>query len=112
MDAKRYRGLAASGNYIGLDSPDLQCCAEDAAEWVLLKRLARYLIHAPQLVFEYKSEESGDGGIIVYTDSDWCSWCTTCRYTSGGVLCVATHVVKTCSTTHGRVALSSADTKV
>lgn len=64
-DAKRHRGLAARANYVGLGRPDSQFCTKEACrstsiarekDWVLLKRIAKYLIHAPEVVIEYKSE--------------------------------------------------------
>lgn len=56
--------------------------------WVLLKRIARYLVHAPDFVIEYKFEQSAEQGTVLYTDSDWGSCRITRRSTSGGVLCI------------------------
>lgn len=116
-DAKRYRGLAARANNVGLDRPGLLFCAKEACrsmskpwekDWVLLKRIAWHLIHRPELVNDNKFDRPCDEGIVMYTDSGWCSCRATRRSTSGGVLCVGGHVVRTWSAAQGRVALSSA----
>lgn len=59
-DAKRYRGLAARANYGRLGWPDLQFCAKEACrpmalekDLVLLKMIAKYMVHAPEAVIEY-----------------------------------------------------------
>lgn len=55
---------------------------------VFLKRMARYLVHAPEFAIEHGFEQSAEEGIVVYTDIDWGSCRTTGRSTSGGVICV------------------------
>lgn len=74
--------------------------------WLFFKRIARYLVHEQALVIECGSEESADGGTVVYSDRDWESCRTTRRYMRGGVLCAGGHVVKTWSATRGHLALS------
>lgn len=37
-------------------------------DWTLLRRMARYLIRAPELVIEYKFEESCDEGIVMHRE--------------------------------------------
>lgn len=76
-----------------VDRPDLQFSAKEACpsmtkpmekDWVPLKRLARYMIRAPELVVEYGFVGSADdGGEVVHTVVDWGSCGTTCRSLSG-----------------------------
>ena len=48
----------------------------------------------------------------VYTDSDWAGCSKTRRSTSGGVIKIGSHVVKTWSRTQKAVALSSGEAEV
>ena len=58
-EATQYRALAARLNYRALDRTDMQFATKEVAKymatphqahWILLKRLARYLIGAPRFV--------------------------------------------------------------
>ena len=57
-----FRAVAARGNYIGPDRPEVQFAAKEICRWMsaptecgvaALKRLGRYLVGHRRLVFEY-----------------------------------------------------------
>ena len=61
--------------------------------WKKLRRLARYLIGRPRMVYQYPwqgEEETLDG----YSDSDWAGCRVTGKSTSGGVVMVGEHYIK------------------
>ena len=73
-----------------------------------MKRLARYLKGNGRLVTKYawQGEESQ---ILGYSDSDWAGCRQTGKSTSGGVIMLGSHMVKSWSTTQANVALSSGE---
>ena len=115
-----YRAGAARINYLSMDRPDLQHSSKSAAQhmsspcakgWRKLKRIGRYLIKSPNMVqlfpFEKKSNMVyGDG------DSDWAGEREDRKSTSGGVLRIGSHVVKTWSSTQQTISLSSAESEL
>ena len=116
-DAKVYRAVAARLNYLGPDRPDMQYAIKEAArcmsaprecDWILLKRMGRYLIHRPRLVIEFpwqKRPSCLDG----YTDSDWGGCTKSRKSTSGAVIMVGRHMIKGYSKQQKVIALSSAE---
>ena len=78
-EATQYRALAARLNYLALDRADIQFATKEVARymatpsegnWLLLKRMGRYLKDNPRLVqvFRWQVDERA---IRTYTDSDW-----------------------------------------
>ena len=73
--------MAARANYLGLDRPDIQYTTKEICRnmskpqkkhWEKLKRLARYLVMYPKLVWKFKDDErSSEDWLDVYSDSDW-----------------------------------------
>ena len=55
-----FRAIAARGNYLAMDRPDIQYAAKEICRWmaapteasVALKRLGRYLQGSPRLIFK------------------------------------------------------------
>ena len=120
QDATKYRGLAARANFLSQDRADLQYATKEVArrmatprvgDWNLLKRLGRYLVGAPRVVYEYPWQ-SAVQNCEGYIDSDWGGCKGSRRSTSGGVLMSGLHVLKTWSTTQATVALSSAEAEL
>ena len=72
-----------------------------------MKRLARYLLQHPQATIEYDGR--GEGGIQVYTDSDWAGCRKSRRSTSGGIMLVDGGCVKNWSSTQATIAQSSGE---
>ena len=116
-DARLFRGVAARLYYLGPDRPDMQYAIKEAArcmasprqcDWPLLKKIGRYLLYRPRLILRYKWQKR-PGCIDGYTNSDWAG-CTQSRIsTSGGVIMVGHHVVKSYSKQQKVLALSSAE---
>jgi hypothetical protein len=77
------------------------------AAWEALKRLCRYLVGLPRMIFHYKWQriEHAD----VYTDTDWAGCPRTRKSTSGGCVIVGSHAVKSWSSTQTSIALSSGE---
>ena len=79
--AKRYRSIAAVVNYMSIDRPDLQFAASvlgrsmsrpTVAAEARLKKVARYLVSHPRVVYSYPAGKvDRDAEIIAWSDSDW-----------------------------------------
>ena len=119
-DAKLFRSVAAILNYMSIDRPDVQYAVKETArlmarprvcDWRPLRKIARYLIHRPRvaLIFNWQRRQSQIDG---YTDSDWAGCTTTCKSTSGGVLMIGRHLLKTYSRQQKTIALSSAEAEL
>ncbi len=116
----QYRGLAARANYLAQDRVDIQFAVKEIArrmaapvnrDWLLLKRLARYLLGAPRSITHY-CWQNKPTSVQVYVDSDWSGCKTTARSTSGGAAQCGWHSIKTWSTTQTVVALSSGEAEL
>jgi hypothetical protein len=75
-----------------------------------LKRLARYLVRAQRvkLMFRYISSEEAKK-VTVHSDTDFAGCRKTRKSTSGGVLMISSHLIKSWSTTQSVIALSSGE---
>jgi hypothetical protein len=118
-EARKFRGLAARANYLGQDRADLQFAAKEVCrkmsspkdtDWRKLKRLARYLITYPRVIWRFTDDEhTGNEVIDVFSDSDWAGDKRTRKSTSGGVVAIAGGAIKSWSSTQGTIALSSGE---
>ena len=88
-----FRAVAARANYLAADRPDRQYAAKEVCRWMAkptelamqdLKRFARYLVGTPSFVWHYKWQKQG--GLDVYTDTDWAGCIRTRKSTSGGCI--------------------------
>ena len=116
-DDRKYRSLVASVNYMATDQPDLQFACKEAcremsaptgASWQKLKRLGRYLVGRQEVVWQFPWKEDR-GGWKVWVDSDWAGDLETRKSTSGGIISLGPHCVKTWSSTQSSPALSSCE---
>jgi hypothetical protein len=107
-------------NYLAPDRMDLAYSVKEAArsmagpkhaDWEKLKRLGRYLIARPRLVYKFEWQKGNDR-ITMYTDSDWAGDKSTCKSTSGGIAMRGTHVIKSYSKQQRTIALSSAEAEL
>ena len=80
-------------------------------DWLLMKRIGRYLLGAPRLVQRYHWQERPKA-VTTCVDSDWAGCRRTCRSTSGGVCKLGAHVLSFWAATQGVVALSSAEAEL
>ena len=118
-EAKRYRRLAATINYLAMDRPDLQFTASvlgrtmarpTERSWANLKRAARYLKAHPTVILEYPEAELIDVKMAVaYSDSDWAGCKASRRSTSGGMVTLGGAVLRSWSNRQATIALSSGE---
>ena len=118
-DAKRYRGLAATINYLASDRPDLQFTASvlgrtmarpTQQSWANLKRAARYLKRHSRVVFEYPDAVWEDVRTLVgYSDSDWAGCKQSRRSVSGGMVTLGGTILKSWANRQATIALSSGE---
>ena len=119
-EATRYRGIAARLNFLAQDRVDLQYACKEASrrmakpqrsDWAILKRIGRYLVGCPRYI-QKLPWQSVPVRLDTFTDSDWAGCKATCRSTSGGVVRLGEHCLKTWSSTQATVALSSAEAEL
>jgi hypothetical protein len=117
FDESVYRSVAARGNYLAQDRPDLQYAMKEVCrnmskptkdDWPLVKRVARYLLNSPRLVLNMRKQALPDK-IVVWTDSDYAGCTRTRKSTSGGLIMFGSHCIKSWSSTQDVVALSSGE---
>ena len=72
-----------------------------------LKRLGRYLIGRPRLVFRYPFQSASH--VDCYSDTDWAGCPKTRKSTSGGCLMLGGHLLKSWSSTQPSISLSSGE---
>jgi len=111
-----FRASAARANYLAADRVDCQYSAKEVCRWMskpttsawnALKRMVRYLVGLPRLVFRF--EDQTIDAIDVYTDSDWAGCSRTRKSTTGGCIMLGRHMVKSWSSTQTGIALSSGE---
>ena len=119
-EATRFRAVAARANYLAADRPDIQYSVKEicrrmarpvAGDWQKLVRLGRYLKGSPRCVLEYQWQESC-GAPAGYSDSDWAGDRKTGKSTSGGIIMMGCHLIKSWSRTQDSVTLSSAEAEL
>jgi hypothetical protein len=117
LEATSFRALAARLNYVSQDSPDLQFAAKEVCRemakptgrsWRRLKVLARFMLERDAVVWKFSWQEEAPE-FLIFSHSDWAGCRRTRRSTSGGVVFVGEHCLKTWSSTQAPIALSSAE---
>ena len=76
-----------------------------------LKRLGRYLVKFPRLVYHYPFQEEVKE-LDVYVDTDHAGCLRTRKSTSGGCVMIGSHLIKAWSSTQPGQALSSGEAEV
>ena len=119
-EAKRHRELAARAKYLAQDRIDIQFATKEICRGMCtpckgdvkkLRRLARYLITVPRMVMNYYWQQDGRQ-MAGYTDSDFAGCRTAAKSTSGGVLTIGSHYIKSWSSTQKTIALSSGEAEL
>ena len=114
-----FRAIAARINFLAQDCLDLQFPAKEVCRemsgptrrfWGKSKKLARYLVQRHALVYRFEWQEDGHA-ITLYTDSDWAGCRRARKSTSGGVIMIGRHCIKSWSSTQRPLALISAETE-
>ena len=119
-EATRFRAVAARANYLAADRPDIQYSVKEICrkmskpvrgDWQKLVRLGRYLKGSPRCVLEY-AWQGRCGAPQGYSDSDWAGDRKTGKSTSGGLVMIGGHLIKSWSRTQDSVTLSSAEAEL
>ncbi len=119
-DATRYRAIVARLNYMAADRLDIQYAVKEVARnmstprqshWSALRRIGLYLQGRPRLVMKYPWQKSLSMA-VTYTDSDWAGCRKTGKSTSGGIVTIGGHIIKSYSRQQRTVALSSAEAEL
>lgn len=114
-----FRSCAARANYLSLDRPDVafatkELCrrmrAPTCGDLQMLRKVARYLLGSPRLLYRYTWQAKA--GLRTYTDTDFAGCLDTRRSTSGGCIFYGNHMIKHWSTTQKVVTLSSAEAEL
>ncbi len=114
-----FRGAAARSNYLAADRVDVQFAAKEICRWMsspteqswaAMKRLCRYLVGLPRMVCTFNFQEAK--GIEVYTDTDWAGCPRTRKSTSGGLVMLGRHLIKSWSSTQASISLSSGEAEL
>ena len=123
-EATMFRALSARANFLAQDRPDInfstkELCREfsqpNQKSFLRLKRLIRYLVGLPRLVFEYKFPPKGQApatSIDLFCDTDFAGCRETRRSTSGGVALINGKNVKHWAKTQSTIALSSGEAEL
>ena len=97
-----YRALSARANCLAQDRPDIDVSTKELCRvfaipnrdsYAKLKRVVRYLIGVPRLVYVYDWQAMPEG-LDVYTDTDIAGRKTTRRSTSGCTVMFGTHCIR------------------
>ena len=76
-----------------------------------LRRLARYLVAYPRIVWHFPWQEEV-GNVHAFSDSDWAGCRVSAKSTSGGVLMRGRHCLRLYSVTQKNITLSSAEAEL
>ena len=113
--AIRYRRLAARANFIAVDRQDIQLAVKELARgmacpkesnWMALLRLAKYLKKRTRYAIWFKYQPATKN-LVASTDADWAGEASTRKPTSGGLIQLGQHVLKSWSSTQNVIALSN-----
>ena len=120
-DSTLYRACVARANFLSQDRSDIQYATKELSrkmsnpnhqDMIRLKRLGRYLKGRPRSVIKYdyqNMDESGQLVVKAYTDTDFAGCQRAKKSTSGGVIMMGSHTIKTWSSTQAVIALSSGE---
>jgi hypothetical protein len=116
---KWFRSGAARANYLAMDRPDLSFATKElcrrmsapvSADASALRRVVRYLVDEPRLVYSFAWQQHGE--FRAFVDTDFAGCLRTRKSTSGGCAMLGSHLVKHWSTTQKVVTLSSGEAEL
>ena len=122
MNAERttlFRSLVMRAQFLGQDRADIaesvksltrKMKSPTEADFKDLKRLGRYLISKPRVINMFESQRESKT-IKVFCDSDHAGCLLTRRSTTGLVITVGKHTIKTTSNLQSTIALSSGESE-
>ena len=119
QDATLYRACVARGNFMSQDRSDIQYAVKELSrkmskpnvgDMAKLKRFGRYLVARPRSIVKLKYQEACQNiEITAFTDTDFAGCRKTRKSTSGGIIMIGKHTLKTWSLTQSVIALSSGE---
>ena len=116
-EAFRFRAIVARGNYLAQDRTDVQYAVKELSrrmptpkecDWVSAKRLGRYLIGRTRSVLHFGYQDN-QSEVVVWSDTDFAGCRNERKSTSGGVVMLGSHCLKSWSLTQKVIALSSGE---
>jgi hypothetical protein len=116
---KQYRSCVMRAAYLAQDDPSINEATKNLARnmncpleahWTALKRLARYLLKYPMTANVMKQQKMPNT-IRVYVDTDHAGCAITRRSTTGMVMMLGMHTVKTACNLQSTIALSSGESE-
>lgn len=116
-EATGFRARAAGANCLALDKPDVSFATKDPCRCFAapnstaveaFKRLVKYLVTRPRLVWEFFNEQPCSE-LTTSVDADYAGCLVTRRSTSGGVAQRSKHLLKHWSATQPTMTLSSGE---
>jgi len=116
-ESTRYRAVTARGMYLSQDRSDIQYAVKELSRHMsaptkkdmrALTRLCRYLVGKPRLVnrFEYQRRVEK---LTIWGDTDFAGCRETRKSTTGGLVQLGGHLLKSWSVTQSVIALSSGE---
>jgi hypothetical protein len=118
--AHSFRRIAARCNYLAMDRPDIQYSVKEVCRDMSkptsgslrrLKRIGCYLKRKPRLIWKFDTQEE-QYIMNVYTDANWAGCRKTRKSTSGGVIMLGMHCLRTWAKTQAVRAKSSAESEL
>ena len=98
----RFRRLIAGANFLSIDRPDIQYAVKELSSDMAnpcvqhgkgIVRLGKSLKHKPRCIINYNTQQRGLL-LNTFTDSDWAGDVRTRKSTSGGMVCIGDHCVR------------------
>ena len=118
--ATKFRRVVARGNFLCQDRMDIQYATKEVARgmavprqshWEKLIRLAKYLLGKKRYVLKFGYQKQVYA-LNCFGDSDFAGEIDTRKSTSGGLMCLGDHPIKTWSSTQSVVALSTGEAEM
>ena len=119
-EAIRFRRIVARANFLGQDRMELQYSVKEAARGMALPRqshmekllrLAKYLVGHMRYVTKFAKQEQVHA-INSFGDSDFAGEAKTRKSTSGGILMLGDHPIKSWSSTQSVIPLSTGEAEL
>ena len=116
-DATIYRALAARANYLSQDRADIGFAVKELcrymskprqSDWDRMKRFRIYLIDKTRVVSKFQYQEAPNS-LRVVVDTDHAGCLETRKSTSGGLVMLGEHCIKTLSLNQQVIAISSGE---
>lgn len=120
QESTQYRAAAARCNFLAIDRPDIQYASKEASkymsnprqcDWDLIIKIARYLKFRPRLKHVFSLNHDMEF-VDACVDSDWAGDKISRKSTTGAILKVGGHAVKTYSRNQKTIALSSGEAEL